>query len=72
MGGAYIEDGGKSRPRKRPPRRRRKVMRANVRITREAIPILLDLHDVRVCVRTWILHVGRPGALKFCDYHLFN
>jgi hypothetical protein len=70
--GAYIEDRSKSRARKCPPRRRRKVVRANVRVARDIILVFLDLYNVRVCIRAWILVGERLGAVEFGNYHLFN
>lgn len=51
----YIQDGCKIRARECAPRRRRKVVRADVRIAQDVSLVLLDLNDVRVRVRTKIL-----------------
>lgn len=67
----YIEGGSKSRARECAPRRRRKVVGADVRVPHDVTLVPLDLNDVRVRVRTWILVERRPGATKCCDYHLY-
>jgi len=65
----HIKDGCESRAREGTPRRRREIVRADIRIAHEVILVRLDLNDIRVCVSTQAL-VGRRRCTKeCCDYH---